>query len=126
MKLEGLRQLVKEEIKRALSEGRKTLPLKDLTLEDLADMGKVAYLPNTDDSLLNLDLTNPERSNELLQDYKDELVSKFGIIILNSSVILDPSEVWYNRVVINDKNFQEEREQRSRNKIAALQGLSKD
>lgn len=126
MKLEGLRQLVKEEIKRALSEGRKTLPLKDLTLEDLADMGKVAYLPNTDDSLLNLDLTNPERSNELLQDYKDELVSKFGIIILNSSVILDPSEVWYNRVVINDKNFQEEREQRSRNKMAALQGLSKD
>ena len=126
MKLKGLRQLVKEELKRALSEGRKTLPLKDLTLEDLADMGKVAYLPNTDDSLLNLDLTNPERSNELLQDYKDELVSKFGIIILNSSVILDPSEVWYNRVVINDKNFQEEREQRSRNKMAALQGLSKD
>lgn len=126
MKLNSLRQLVKEEIKRALSEGRKTLPLKDLTLEDLADMGKVAYLPNTDDSLLNLDLTNPERSNELLQDYKDELVSKFGIIILNSSVILDPSEVWYNRVVINDKNFQEEREQRSRNKMAALQGLSKD
>ena len=126
MKLNSLRQLVKEEIKRALSEGRKTLPLKDLTLEDLADMGKVAYLPNTDDSLLNLDLTNPERSNELLQDYKDELVSKFGIIILNSSVILDPSEVWYNRVVINDKNFQEEREQRSQNKMAALQGLSKD
>ena len=88
--------------------------------------GKIAYLPNTDDSLLNLDLTNPERSNELLQDYKDELVSKFGIIILNSSVILDPSEVWYNRVVINDKNFQEESEQRSRNKMAALQGLSKD
>ena len=126
MKLKGLRQLVKEELKRALSEGRKTLPLKDLTLEDLADMGKVAYLPNTDDSLLNLDLTNPERSNELLQDYKDELVSKFGMIILNAPVILDPSEVWYNRVVINDKNFQEEREQRSRNKMTALQGLSKD
>ena len=126
MKLNSLRQLVKEELKRALNEGRKTLPLKDLTLEDLAIMGKVAYLPNTDDSLLNLDLTNPERSNELLQDYKDELVSKFGMIILNASVILDPSEVWYNRVVINDKNFQEEREQRSRNKMTALQGLSKD
>lgn len=126
MKLDNLKQLVKEELKRALSEGRKTLPLKDLTLEDLAIMGKVAYLPNTDDSLLNLDLTNPERSNELLQDYKDELVSKFGMIILNAPVILDPSEVWYNRVVINDKNFQEEREQRSQNKMAALQGLSKD
>ena len=126
MKLGNLKQLVKEELKRALSEGRKTLPLKDLTLEDLAIMGKVAYLPNTDDSLLNLDLTNPERSNELLQDYKDGLVKKFGMIILNASVILDPSEVWYNRVVIDDKNFQEEREQRSQNKMAALQGLSKD
>ena len=126
MKLDNLKQLVKEELKRALSEGRKTLPLKDLTLEDLAIMGKVAYLPNTDDSLLNLDLTNPERSNELLQDYKDGLVKKFGMIILNASVILDPSEVWYNRVVINDKNFQEEGEQRSQNKMAALQGLSKD
>ena len=126
MKLDGLKQLVKEELKRALNETRKTIPLGDLTLEDLSDMGLTAYLPNPDDSLLNIELTKPERADELLQMYKDDLVSRFGIIILKAPVILDPSEVWSRRVKINDKNFLDAKEQYSQRKMDALQGLSKD
>jgi len=126
MKLDGLKQLVKEELKRALNETRQTIPLGDLTLEDLADMGSIAYLPNPDDSLLNIELTKPERADELLQMYKDDLVSRFGAIILKSPVILDPSEVWSRRVKINDKNFLDAKEQYSQRKMTALQGLSKD
>lgn len=126
MKLDSLKELVKEELKRALNETRKTIPLGDLTLEDLSDMGLTAYLPNPDSSLLNIELTKPERANELLQMYKDDLVSRFGLIILKAPVILDPSEVWSKRVKINDKDFLDAREQYSQRTMTALQGLSKD
>ena len=135
MKLEGLKQLVKEELKRALSEGRQTLPLKDLTLDMLKDVASPvkmtgidqlnANLPLPTNSMLVLDL-NSQFAQRDLDSYKDDLVSQFGADILNASVILDPSEVWYNKVKINDQDFQAEKKQRTQNKMDALQGLSKD
>jgi hypothetical protein len=119
MKLEGLKQLVKEELKRALSEGRQTLPLKDLTLDILKDVAKPvqmtgidqlnANLPLPTNSMLVLDL-NSQFAQRDLDSYKDDLVSQFGADILNASVILDPSEVWYNKIKINDQDFLDAKE----------------
>ncbi len=136
MKLEGLKQLVKEELKRALNEPRQTIPLKDLNRDNLSTVASPVRLtginqlnvnlPLPDDSLLVLDL-NSEFFDRKLESYKDDLVSQFGADILNSPVILDPSEeLWFNKVKINNKDFTNKKEQRSKNKMAALQGLSKD
>jgi len=135
MKLEGLKELVKEELKRALNETRQTLPLKDLNRDNLATVASSIRmtgidqlnvdLPLPEDSLLTLDL-NSEFFDRKLESYKDDLVGQFGADILNSPVILDPSEVWSRKVKINDRDFLDAKEQRSKNKMAALQGLSKD
>ena len=119
MKLDGLKQLVKEELKRALSEGRQTLPLKDLTLDMLKDVASPVEMTGIDqlntnlplptNSMLVLDL-NSQFAQDKLDSYKDDLVSQFGADILNASVILDPSEVWYNKVKINDKDFLDAKE----------------
>lgn len=122
MKLDGLKQLVKEELKRALSEGRQTLPLKDLTLDMLKGVSTPvkmagidqlnANLPLPTNSMLVLDL-NSQLAQNKLDSYKDDLVSQFGADILNASVILDPSEVWYNKVKINDQDFLDAKESAS-------------
>ena len=135
MKLEGLKELVKEELKRALNETRQTLPLKDLNRDNLSTVASPIRmtgidqlnvdLPLPEDSLLTLDL-NSEFFDRKLESYKDDLVGQFGADILNSPVILDPSEVWSRKVKINDRDFLDAKEQRSKNKMAALQGLSKD
>jgi hypothetical protein len=135
MKLEGLKELVKEELKRALNETRQTLPLKDLNRDNLSTVASPIRmtgidqlnvdLPLPEDSLLTLDL-NSEFFDRKLESYKDDLVGQFGADILNSPVILDPSEVWFRKVKINDRDFLDAKEQRSKNKMAALQGLSKD
>jgi len=135
MKLEGLKELVKEELKRALNETRQTLPLKDLNRDNLATVASPiritgidqlnVNLPLPEDSLLVLDL-NSEFFDRKLELYKDDLVSQFGADILNAPVILDPSEAWSRKVKINDRDFLDAKEQRSKNKMAALQGLSKD
>jgi hypothetical protein len=135
MKLEGLKKLVKEELKRALNETRQTLPLKDLNRDNLATVASPirmtgidqlnVNLPLPEDSLLVLDL-NSEFFDRKLESYKDDLVGQFGADILNAPVILDPSEAWSRKVKINDRDFLDAKEQRSKNKMAALQGLSKD
>jgi len=135
MKLDNLKQLVKEELKRALNETRQTLPLKDLNRDNLATVASPirmtgidqlnVNLPLPEDSLLVLDL-NSEFFDRKLESYKDDLVSQFGADILNTPVILDPSEAWSRKVKINDRDFLDAKEQRSKNKMAALQGLSKD
>ena len=119
MKLNSLKELVKEELKRALSEGRQTLPLKDLTLDMLKDVASPvkmtgidqlnANLPLPTNSMFVLDLNSQFAQNKL-DSYKDDLVSQFGVNILNTSVILDPSEVWYNKVKINDQDFLDTKE----------------
>ncbi len=135
MKLEGLKELVKEELKRALNETRQTLPLKDLNRDNLSTVASPirmtgidqlnVNLPLPEDSLLVLDL-NSEFFDRKLESYKDDLVGQFGADILNAPVILDPSEAWSRKVKINDRDFLDAKEQRSKNKMAALQGLSKD
>ena len=135
MKLDNLKELVKEELKRALNETRQTLPLKDLNRDNLATVASPirmtgidqlnVNLPLPEDSLLVLDL-NSEFFDRKLESYKDDLVSQFGADILNAPVILDPSEAWSRKVKINDRDFLDAKEQRSKNKMAALQGLSKD
>jgi hypothetical protein len=122
MKLEGLKQLVKEELKRALNEPRQTLPLKDLNRDNLSTVASPVKLtginqlnvnlPLPDDSVLVLDL-NSEFFDSKLESYKDDLVNQFGTDILNSPVILDPSEeIWFNKVKINNKDFTNKKEQR--------------
>ena len=51
---------------------------------------------------------------EDLDSYKNELVSKFGTNILNASTILDPSEVWSKKIVIDDENFRKAKEKYSK------------
>jgi len=123
MKLDSLKELVKEELKRALSKGRQTLPLKDLTLDMLKDIAIPvqmtginqlnANLPLPTNSMLVLDL-NYQFAQDKLNSYKDDLVSQFGADILNASVILDPSKVWYKKVKINDQEFNKARENYSK------------
>lgn len=122
MKKSDFKQLIKEEIKKVLSEGRQTLPLKDLTLDMLKDIAEPIQMngidklnanlpyPSNEYLVLNLKSQFAQRDLDL---YKDELVSQFGADILNASVILDSSEEWYNKVKINDQEFQAEKEKRS-------------
>jgi len=136
MKLDGLKQLVKEELKRALNEPRQTIPLKDLNRDNLSPVASPikltgidqlnVNLPLPDDSVLVLDL-NSEFFDRKLESYKDDLVSQFGVDILNAPVILDPlEEIWFNKVKINNKDFIDKKEQRSQDKMTALQGLNKN
>ena len=122
MKLNSLKELVKEELKRALNEPRQTLPLKDLNRDNLSTVASPVKLtgidqlnvnlPLPDDSVLVLDL-NSEFFDSKLESYKDDLVNQFGTDILNSPVILDPSEeIWFNKVKINNKDFTNKKEQR--------------
>lgn len=135
MKLDNLKQLVKEELKRALNETRQTVPLKDLNKDNLTPIASPikmtgidqlnVNLPNPDDSLSVLDL-NSEFFDDKLESYKNDLINRFGANILNAPVILDPSEIWSRKVKINDKDFLNAKEQYSQRKMTALQGLSKD
>jgi hypothetical protein len=122
MKLNSLKELVKEELKRALNEPRQTLPLKDLNRDNLSTVASPVKLtgidqlnvnlPLPDDSVLVLDL-NSEFFDSKLESYKDDLINQFGTDILNSPVILDPSEeIWFNKVKINNKDFTNKKEQR--------------
>jgi len=120
MKLDNLRKLIKEELKRALNETRQTIPLKNLNKDNLTSIASPIKmigidqlninLPNPNDSLTTLDL-NSEFFDLKLEEYKNDLVDKFGANILNASVILDPSEEWFNKIKIDDKDFLEAKKQ---------------
>ncbi len=123
MKRSDLKELIREEIKKVLSENRQTLPLKDLSLDTLKIVAEpianklVIRLPLPQDSLRQLDLNSPY-SQEDLDSYKNELINKFGANILNASIILDPSEVWSKKIVIDDENFRKAKEKYTQGKSA--------
>ena len=106
-----------------MNENRQTLPLKDLSLDTLKIVAEpianklVIRLPLPQDSLRQLDLNSPY-SQEDLDFYKNELISKFGANILNASIILDPSEVWSKKIVIDDENFRKAKEKYTQGKSA--------
>jgi hypothetical protein len=123
MKKSDLKQLIREEIIKVLSENRQTLPLKDLSLDTLKIVAEpianklVIRLPLPQDSLRQLDLNSPY-SQEDLDSYKNELINKFGANILNASIILDPSEVWSKKIIIDDENFRKAKEKYTQGKSA--------
>jgi hypothetical protein len=128
MKLDGLRQLIKEELKRVLSEN---ITLRDLTLSDLKSVASPikmtgidqlnVNLPYPNDSLNRIDL-NSQYAQRNLDLYKDELVKKLGEKILDAPVILDPSKEWFSKVVIDDESFRKAKEQALSDKGAWLKG----
>lgn len=98
-------------IRSVLSE---SLTLRDLTLSDLESVASPirmvginqlnANLPNAGEGLTRIDL-NSEWAQRNLDYYKDTLVDKLGDSILDAPVILNPEEVWFNKVVIDDESL---------------------
>ena len=93
MKKSELRQIIREEISRVLNEQAVTMKLKDITQDDLDRIfgEKDPTFPNLDDSRSGFSMGFG------LEDYKAKY-SKY----LNSDVIMDPSVVWFNQVIIPD------------------------
>jgi len=116
----NLKELIREEIKKVLSETRQVIPLKNLNKDNLALVASPSqmkginsrldiHLPQLQDSMLKLDLNNKSFDNRF-ESYKKNLINKLGVNILNAPVTLDPSETWYNKIKINDKNFEKAKE----------------
>lgn len=93
MKKSQLRQIIREEISRMLNEQAVTMKLKDITQDDLSRIfgDESPTFPNLDDSRSGFG------EGFGLEDYKRQY-SKY----LNSDVIMDPSAVWFNQVIIPD------------------------
>jgi len=120
MKKNLLKELIKEEIRKVLSETRQVIPLKNLNKDNLALVASPSqmkginnrldiHLPQPQDSMLRLDL-NDESFDNRFESYKNNLISKFGANILNAPVTLNPSEVWHSKIKINDENFEKAKE----------------
>ena len=93
MKKSQLRQIIREEISRVLNEQAITMKLKNITQDDLDRIfgEKDPTFPNLDDSRSSFTMAFD------LEDYKAKY-SKY----LDSDVIMDPSAVWFNQVIIPD------------------------
>ena len=113
MKLDNLKQLIKEEIYKILNEDN---TVRNLTLSDLKPIATpikltginqlIIDLPKTNGATSKIDL-NSEYAQSNLDFYKNELVNELGEEILNAPIILNPSEVWYKKVIIDDESFRE-------------------
>ena len=88
-----LRQIIREEISRVLNEQAVTMKLKDITQDDLDRIfgEKDPTFPNLDDSRSGFSMGFG------LEDYKQRYSD-----YLDSDVIMDPSAVWFNQVIIPD------------------------
>lgn len=109
---------IRKIVRNVLSEN---LTLRDLTLSDLESVASPiklrggidqlnVSLPNADvGSLTRIDL-NSEFAQRNLDYYKDSLVDKLGDdSILDSTVTLNPEEVWFNKVVIDNEDLERKR-----------------
>jgi hypothetical protein len=110
---------IRKIVRSVLSEN---LTLRDLTLSDLESVASPiklrggidqlnVSLPNADvvGSLTRIDL-NSEFAQRNLDYYKETLVDKLkDDSILDSTVILNPEEVWYNKVVIDNEDLKRKR-----------------
>lgn len=94
MKKSQLRQIIQEEISRVLNEQATTMKLKDITQDDLDRIfgGEAPYFPNLDDSSTKLG-----KIGFGLEDYKQRYSD-----YLDSDVVMNPSEAWFNQVNIPD------------------------
>ena len=104
------------------------LTLRDLTLSDLESVASQikmtgidqlnADLPNAGEGLMRIDLNSPFAQDKL-DYYKEKVVDKVDKrkaeqgkkdSILDAEVILNPDEVWFNKVMIDDEDFKAEKE----------------
>ena len=104
------------------------LTLRNLTLSDLESVASPikmtgidqlnADLPNAGEGLMRIDL-NSQFAQDKLDYYKEKVVDKVDKrkaeqgkkdSILDAEVILNPDEVWFNKVVIDDEDFKAEKE----------------
>ncbi len=127
----------KEKVRRATdfmneeSSLNKNITLRDLTLSDLESVASPikmtginqlnVNLPYPDDSMSRIDI-NSQYAQRNLDLYKDELVRKLGEEILDAPVILNPSEEWSSKVVIDDESFRNAKEQALSDKRSWLKG----
>ena len=78
-------------------------------------------LPLPTNSLLQLNL-NSEFIERDFREYKNNILKQFG----NVSILLNPSGEWYNKIIVNDEDFETKRQEASQRTMNALEGLHKD
>ena len=105
--------------------------ISNLTLEHLKPLATPVNIPGINqlnvnlplptNSLWQLDL-NSQFAERDFREYKNNILSKFG----NVSITLNPSAVWYEKIVINDEDFETQRQEAAKRTMDALEGLHKD
>lgn len=108
------------------------LTLRSLTLSDLESVAMPIRmtginqlnvdLPNAEEGLIRIDL-NSSTAQSKLDDYKRNIAHKVDSrkeegSVLDSEVILNPDEVWFNKITIDDEDFRAEKNRSVANKRA--------
>ena len=114
MKLEGLKKLVKEEIKKMMNESS-SKTLRNLSLEDAIE--NTIYLPTAGERYstirtMVLGKPNPSAQNDL-DNARKALISKLGPDILEAPIVIDANQPWFKRFVIRYKPLELAREKYS-------------